>query len=98
VYRARRAVIEGIDPPAGTVVPDVLIQGWQGERPVSAHTLRRAFADQFTPAEVALWRSGENARRRGGSTTGLVVHGREADPQTSSAVSTISRSLATCSS
>ncbi|GAB2485868.1 hypothetical protein [Nocardiopsis aegyptia] len=29
----------------------------------SVHTLRRAFADQLTPAEVALWRSGENARR-----------------------------------
>jgi hypothetical protein len=95
VYRARRAVIEGIDPQPEPWSP---IQGWQGERPVSVHTLRRAFADQFTPAEVALWRSGENARRRGGSTTGLVVHGREADPQTSSAVSTISRSLATCSS
>ncbi|MES0838372.1 Mu transposase C-terminal domain-containing protein [Nocardiopsis tropica] len=63
VHRARRAVVEGIGPPAGTALPDFLVQGWAGARPVSVHTLRRAFADQLPAAERALWREGENARR-----------------------------------
>ncbi|OOC52444.1 MULTISPECIES: Mu transposase C-terminal domain-containing protein [Nocardiopsis] len=63
VHRARSSVIGGTAPSAGVPIPDSLAQGWQNARPVSVHTLRRAFADQLTPAEVALWRSGENARR-----------------------------------
>ncbi|WP_017590842.1 Mu transposase C-terminal domain-containing protein [Nocardiopsis ganjiahuensis] len=63
VYRARRAVVEGSIPPAGVPVPDFLTQGWQGAQPVAERTLRRAFADQVPPAETAVLRSGENARR-----------------------------------
>lgn len=58
VHRARSSVAEGTAPPAGVPVPDSLAQGWQGARPVSVHTLRRAFATQLTAAERALWRDG----------------------------------------
>lgn len=63
VHRARQATLQGTDPPGGTTLPDFLAQGWQGAPPVSVHTLRRAFAAQLSAAEIALWRSGENARR-----------------------------------
>ncbi|GAB2485828.1 Mu transposase C-terminal domain-containing protein [Nocardiopsis aegyptia] len=63
VHRARSSVTRGATAPAGVPVPDSLTQGWQGARPVSVHTLRRAFAAQLTAAERALWQSGENARR-----------------------------------
>ncbi|MDE3721400.1 DDE-type integrase/transposase/recombinase [Nocardiopsis sp. N85] len=63
VHRARSSITGGAAAPAGVPVPDSLTQGWQGARPVSVHTLRRAFASQLTAAERALWREGENARR-----------------------------------
>jgi putative transposase len=63
VYRARSAVVSGAAVAAGVAVPDFLVTGWAGARVVTVSTLQRAFAAQLTPAERAMWREGENARR-----------------------------------
>lgn len=63
VHRARRAALRGEPEPSGTALPEEFVQGWHGAEPVAERTLRRAFAEQLTEAEKALWREGENARR-----------------------------------
>lgn len=63
VHRARAAVVSGSGQIPGAPVPDFLVTGWTGARPVTARTLQRAFARELTPAERAAWRDGEHARR-----------------------------------
>ena len=63
VHRARAAVVAGAAAAAGVAVPDFMVTGWAGAPPVSVSTLERAFTAQLTPAERAMWREGENARR-----------------------------------
>jgi hypothetical protein len=59
VFRARAAVVAGAAAAAGVAVPDFLVTGWAGARPVSVSTLERAFTAQLTPAERAMWRDGD---------------------------------------
>lgn len=63
VDRARAAVVAGERTAAGLPVPQFLAEGWAGAVPVSGRTLRRAFAQEMTPAERALWREGEEGYR-----------------------------------
>jgi putative transposase len=66
VARARAAVVTGADGVAGAPVPEFLVAGWTGARPVVLRTLQRAFAGQLTPAERAAWSEGEEGRRAAG--------------------------------
>jgi putative transposase len=51
---------------AGAPVPDFLVAGWAGAREVTVRTLQRAFERELTPAELAVWRTGEEGRRAAG--------------------------------
>lgn len=61
--RARAAVAAGLGQVAGAPVPDFLVAGWYGASAVTLRTLQRAFEREFTPAELAAWRTGEDGRR-----------------------------------
>jgi putative transposase len=66
VQRARAAVVAGAGTAAGLPVPEFLVAGWAGARQVSDRTLERAFAAGMTPAELAMWREGEEGYRAAG--------------------------------
>jgi len=64
VLRARAAVAVGGGTAAGVAVPEFLVAGWAGAGPMPGRaTLYRAFERQTTPAERAMWRTGEDGRR-----------------------------------
>jgi len=63
VFRARAAALAGQAQVAGLPIPEHLVSGWAGARPVALRTLQAAFAREFTPAERAAWTDGEHARR-----------------------------------
>lgn len=63
VARARTAVVAGLGQVAGAPVPDFLVNGWADAQAVTLRTLQRAFERELTPAELAVWRTGEEGRR-----------------------------------
>lgn len=63
VGRARAAVVSGLGQVAGAPVPDFLVSGWARAPEVTLRTLQRAFEREYTPAELAAWRIGEEGRR-----------------------------------
>lgn len=63
VHRVRSAVLAGQDTVAGVPIPGFLRSGWAGVAPVPMRTLYAAFTRELTPAEVAAWSAGEDARR-----------------------------------
>ncbi|MEV4064669.1 hypothetical protein [Nonomuraea dietziae] len=63
VHRAQTAVLAGTGQAAGAPVPEFLVAGWAGAEPVTLRTLQRAFRRELTPAQLAVWRDGEEGRQ-----------------------------------